>query len=130
MESNRKILPFRISHPIVSGIWYAFLWMMIGALILSICLRISELREDNLTVYTYLIHAVSIACGGIVAGKRTGRRGWYQGALIGFIYGLIVLLISFLALDSSLTLGDLGYLIPAMLIGAVGGVMGVNLNRN
>lgn len=129
MEYKRGLLPFRISHPIVSGLWYGFLWMMIGALILSIFLRASSLQEDNLSVYTYLIHGISLGLGGIVAGKRTGRKGWYQGGLVGIIYGIIVLLISFLALDSHVLLQDLVLLIPAFIIGAAGGVMGVNLQK-
>lgn len=129
MEYKRRMLPFRISHPTVSGLWYGFLWMMIGALILSLFLHISQMQEDNLSVFTYLIHAISIGFGGIVAGKRTGRKGWYQGGLVGFLYGVIVLLISFLALDSQLILNDFLLLIPASLIGMVGGVMGVNLQK-
>ncbi|USB34281.1 TIGR04086 family membrane protein [Paenibacillus sp. YPG26] len=129
MEYKRRLLPFRISHPTVSGLWYSFLWMMIGALILSLFLHLGQMQEDNLSVYTYLIHAASIGFGGIAAGKRSGRRGWYQGGLVGCLYGVIVLLISFLALDSQLILNDFILLIPAFLIGMAGGVMGVNLRR-
>ncbi|RUT28736.1 TIGR04086 family membrane protein [Paenibacillus zeisoli] len=129
MEYKRRMLPFRISHPTVSGLWYGFLWMMIGALILSLFLHISQMPEENLAVYTYLIHALSIGFGGIAAGKRSSRKGWYQGGLVGFLYCVIVLLISFLALDSQFTLNDFVMLIPASLIGMVGGVMGVNLHK-
>ncbi|WP_433945911.1 TIGR04086 family membrane protein [Paenibacillus sp. SN-8-1] len=129
MEYKRRMLPFRISHPTVSGLWYSFLWMMIGALILSLFLHLSQMQEDNLSVYTYLTHALSIGFGGIAAGKRSGRKGWYQGGLVGVLYGIIVLLISFLALDSQLILNDFLLLLPASLIGMVGGVMGVNLQK-
>lgn len=129
MEYKRGLLPFRISHPTVSGLWYGFLWMLIGALILSLFLHVGQMQEDNLNVYTYLIHALSIGFGGMVAGKRTGRKGWYQGGLVGILYGVIVLLVSFLALDSKLILNDFLLLIPASLIGMVGGVMGVNLQK-
>ncbi|GJM75106.1 hypothetical protein HMSSN036_73220 [Paenibacillus macerans] len=67
--------------------------------------------------------------GGIVSGKRAKQRGWYQGGLTGLLYVVLLLLISFLALDTSLTLRDCILLAPGLVIGAFGGMIGVNLNR-
>ncbi|GIP20807.1 TIGR04086 family membrane protein [Paenibacillus sp. J22TS3] len=130
MEQKRGLLPFHITHPLVSGLWYGFLWMMIGALILSLFLQASGLSEENLSVYTYLVHSVSLFIGGLVAGKRSGRKGWYQGGLVGVLYGIIVLLISFLALDSHLLIQDMALVIPAFMFGAIGGALGVNLHKS
>ncbi|MED4958030.1 TIGR04086 family membrane protein [Paenibacillus macerans] len=129
MHFIRNLFGFRISQPTVSGLWYAFLWMMIGALILSLLLQGEMLEEPELALYTYLVHGIAVLFGGIVSGKRAKQRGWYQGGLTGLLYVVLLLLISFLALDTSLTLRDCILLAPGLVIGAFGGMIGVNLNR-
>lgn len=129
MHFIRRMVSFRLSHPTLSGLWYAFFWMMMGALVLSLLLQSSVLEEDELKLYTYMVHGVSLLAGGLVSGKRAGQKGLYQGSITGLIYGILLLLISFLALDHSLGLGELGLIFPALLLGAIGGVFGVNLNK-
>lgn len=129
MHFIRNLFGFRISQPTLSGLWYAFLWMMIGALILSLLLQGEMLEEPELALYTYLVHGIAVLFGGIVSGKRAKQRGWYQGGLTGLLYVVLLLLISFLALDTSLTLRDCILLAPGLVIGAFGGMIGVNLNR-
>ncbi|GGH29610.1 TIGR04086 family membrane protein [Paenibacillus segetis] len=129
MNFPRKMTAFHLNHPTLSGLWYAFLWMLIGALVLSLLLQYSLLEEPQLPWSTYLVHAISIVMGGIVSGKRAGQKGWYQGAITGLIYGVLLLLISFLALDTSLTWSDLSLMIPTLILGAFGGVLGVNFSN-
>lgn len=129
MQLLRRLVSIRLSHPTLSGLWYAFLLMMIGALILSLFLQGNLLEEDELTWYTYLVHSVSLLGGGLVSGKRAGQKGLYQGTITGLFYGILLLMISFLALDNSIGLKDLLLVLPAVLLGAIGGVFGVNLKR-
>ncbi|MNJ63475.1 hypothetical protein D3C77_593790 [compost metagenome] len=103
--------------------------MMIGALGLSLLLQSDIIEESDLHSYIYIVHSLSALFGGLVSGKRAGRKGLYQGAITGFFYGVLLFMISFLALDSSLSWSDLSLLLPALIIGALGGVLGVNLHR-
>jgi putative membrane protein (TIGR04086 family) len=129
MQLIRRLASFRLEHPILSGLWYAFLWMMMGALVLSLLLQWDILEEISLPNFTYIIHGISLFIGGFVAGKRATHKGWYKGAVTGFMYGILLLLTSFLALDSSITWSDLTLLLPTMCISAFGGMIGVNLSR-
>ncbi|WP_068784617.1 TIGR04086 family membrane protein [Paenibacillus phocaensis] len=129
MHLIRRIFGVRLSQPTVAGLWYGFLWMMIGALILSLLLQGDMLEEYEMTLYTYLVHAAAVLFGGIVSGKRAKEKGWYQGALTGALYVLLLLLISFLAMDTSLGLREWGLILPGLVIGAIGGMIGVNLVR-
>ncbi|MNJ33697.1 hypothetical protein D3C77_283850 [compost metagenome] len=129
MDFIRRLLSFRLSHPTLSGLWYAFLWMMIGALVLSLLLQTGALEEHNLTWHTYIVHTVALLCGGLTSGKRAGHKGWYQGSLTGLFYAILILCISFLALDNPLGFYDLTLLLPALLVGALGGMFGVNLRK-
>ena len=57
-------------------------------------------------------------------------RGWYQGGLTGALYGILIMMIGFLALDSSFDLTMMIGLASVFLIGAIGGIMGVNTRNN
>jgi putative membrane protein (TIGR04086 family) len=130
MQFIRQFITFRISNPILAGLCYAFSWMMLGAFILSLFLWLSGMQEHDLNVYIYIIHAFSSAVGGMVSGKRSGRKGWVHGGLTGIFYGLIILLIGFLALDNSFVISDISWIGASFVIGAIGGVFGINLKNN
>lgn len=129
MHFVRRLFSFRINHPTLSGLWYAFFWMLLGALILSLLLHASLMEEEQLSLYSYIVHSIALLFGGLVSGKRSGKKGLYQGAITGLFYGVLLLLISFLALDHSIKLMDLVLLLPAILIASTGGVFGVNLRK-
>ncbi|MFD1772823.1 TIGR04086 family membrane protein [Paenibacillus rhizophilus] len=129
MDLLRKLFSQKIGNPVLSGLFRAFLWMLLGAFILSLLLWGSGLSEHDLSLYTYVVHGLAIAFGGWTAGKRAISRGWYQGCLTGAFYGVIVLLIGFLALDSPLKAPDLLWIAAAAFIGALGGMFGVNFQK-
>ena len=130
MHMIRRVLSFRIANPILSGLYYSFFWMMLGALLLSLLLWSSGMKEQSLSRYIYLVHAVAAAIGGLVAGKRSGKRGWYHGGLTGVMYGVLIMVIGFLALDTSLRMGDLLLLGTVFTSAAIGGMFGVNIRNN
>ncbi|MBU5674552.1 TIGR04086 family membrane protein [Paenibacillus brevis] len=129
MHIIRRLFSLRITHPTLSGLWYAFFWMMFGALILSLLLHASLMEEEQLSLYTYIVHSIALLFGGLVSGKRSGKKGLYQGAITGLFYSILLLLISFLALDHSIGLTNLALILPATLIASAGGVFGVNLRK-
>ncbi|MBD8838899.1 MULTISPECIES: TIGR04086 family membrane protein [Paenibacillus] len=130
MQLIRRLVSFRVSNPILSGLCQAFVWMFIGAFILSLFLWMSGMREQDLSLYTYVVHGLSLLVGGFVAGKRSGEKGWYYGGITGIVYGLLVLLIGFLALDASFNWKDSLQLLSAFFISALGGIFGVNTHRS
>lgn len=126
MENIRRFVPFRIAGATLPGLWYAYLWMMFGSLILSLLLKWSQLGEGNLGGWTYVVHALSVILGSFVSGKRSNRKGWHQGALTGLMYSIVLFIVSFLALDSTIEIKDFLLFIPALLLGTLGGIAGKN----
>ncbi|MFD1955398.1 TIGR04086 family membrane protein [Paenibacillus thailandensis] len=120
----------KISSPFLAGILWSIIWLAAGALLLSLLLQYSNVKEDNLPMYSMVVHGFSAFAGGFVSAKRSGRRGWYYGGFLGLLYGIAILLISFLAVDASLSLRSLTLLLTALLTGALGGIIGVNLGRS
>ncbi|GJM75107.1 hypothetical protein HMSSN036_73230 [Paenibacillus macerans] len=74
MHFIRNLFGFRISQPTVSGLWYAFLWMMIGALILSLLLQGEMLDEPELALYTYLVHGMPFCSAASSPAKGRSRE--------------------------------------------------------
>lgn len=126
----RRLFSWRISSPVLSGLCRSFMWMLLGAIVLSLFLWGSGMKEQDLAMYTYIVHGIAAAFGGLTAGRRASSKGWYQGALTGGFYGVIVLLVGFLALDSSPAGIDGLWVLAAAAIGALGGIFGVNLQKS
>lgn len=130
MQFVRRLFSVRINSPLLSGLNAAFIWMFIGAFVLSLFLWLTGMREQDLSFYTYVVHAVSLLIGGVISGKRSNERGWYHGGITGAVYGLLILVIGFLALDSSLQLKDVLQWGAAFILGAIGGIFGVNIEKS
>jgi len=118
-----------ISSPLLAGAAYSIIWLALGALILSILLHFTSMKETQLHNSTLIVHGFAALCGGFAAGRRSERRGWYSGVMLGVIYTLIIILVSFLASNIALSGRSAMLLGTALLAGAFGGMIGVNLRR-
>jgi putative membrane protein (TIGR04086 family) len=114
------------ASPIFSGMFYAFITMAISSLLFSLLLTLTKQSEDSLPFFVYLIHALSIIIGSYVCGKRTDHKGWYHGGILGLVYAVIIILIGFLSFDNGISLHTIFLIIVAYLLGALGGILGVN----
>ncbi len=131
-HSTNKNAPSKvqITSPMFSGILYAAIWLAIGALLLSALLRFGNMQEDQLPLYSLLVHGLAALAGGFIAGKRSGTRGWYYGGILGVLYGLLVFLVSFLASNTGISGRTLAMIGESFLCGAFGGIVGVNAKRS
>ncbi|MEI7025274.1 TIGR04086 family membrane protein [Paenibacillus sp. y28] len=130
MNPMTKVPKVKIGHPLLAALWYAMLWMCVSAVITSLMLAYAKMQEETLGDVVFVIHGLSSAIGGFVAARRHGKRGWYQGALLGMMYTVLIILIGFLGFDGSLSSRTLVLLAVCTCSGALGGMFGVNLNRN
>ncbi|MDP5272766.1 TIGR04086 family membrane protein [Chengkuizengella axinellae] len=125
-----KATQVKTFSPMLSGIFYAFISLAILTLLTSIILKFSSMKESSLDTYVYFIHGLSLFVGGFISGKGKGNRGWYYGGLLGIIYGILILMISFLGFDSLvLTAQSIIFLTLSFFIGALGGIFGVNFKK-
>ncbi|MCR8846001.1 TIGR04086 family membrane protein [Paenibacillus sp. SC116] len=130
MNAMQRFSSGKLSHPLLAGIGYAFLWLAIGALALSILLVATSTQEDNLTKYSYFVHGFALLIGGWTSGKRSGRKGWYYGGVTGILYALLVFVIGFLALDMQWDAIKWIALAAAFGLSALGGIFGVNVSKD
>lgn len=121
--------PHVIGPPILAGIAFSLIWLAAGALLLSFMLHFGNMQENELGTYALIVHAASALAGGFSSGRRSERKGWYNGGLLGGIYGILVIIVSFLAENASMSWNSLLMLGAVLLAGALGGMVGVNLKR-
>ncbi|UFJ39014.1 TIGR04086 family membrane protein [Brevibacillus humidisoli] len=117
------------SASVITGLLFTFGLVLVGALITALLLAFTDLHESSLPYFTYAINTLGLLIGGIVTGRRCGNRGWYYGGLTGLFYFILVLLIGFLGFDVPMQLVTLLYLAGAFILGALGGVIGVNMTN-
>jgi putative membrane protein (TIGR04086 family) len=115
--------------PLFSGLLVAMVFMLLGTLMASILMLATNLQESSLYSYTMSIHGVAMLIGGITAGKRSGKKGWYHGGLLGLVYTFIVWIIGFLAYDTGITAQVLYLMVLTIISGALGGMLGINLKK-
>jgi putative membrane protein (TIGR04086 family) len=126
MEPIKNTATVRFASPLFSGMVYAFITMAISSLIYSLVLTFTNQSEDSLSLFAYLIHALAIFIGSYACGKRINNKGWYHGGILGLVYALIIILIGFLSMDNGISFQTLFAVAVAYLLGAIGGILGVN----
>lgn len=119
----------RAGSPVLRGLLYSLVIMAAATLIISLFLKFTGMKEVSMTTAVYIIHSVSLFIGGLVTGRRAGKRGWYYGGMMGILYSIVIVLIGFLSYDAALTGYTLVLLVLSFVSGAFGGMIGVNLRR-
>lgn len=119
----------RLASPLLKGLLYSIGVMAACALLASFMLMLTGQKEDSLTSYTYAIHAISVVVGGFAAGRKSGSRGWYAGGITAVLYSLLVFLVAFLGFDRGISTQGLLFVFVAFLVGAIGGMLGVNTRK-
>jgi putative membrane protein (TIGR04086 family) len=126
MEPIKNAATVRFASPLFAGMVFAFITMAISSLIYSFVLTFTNQSEDSLTFFAYLIHAFAIFIGSYACGKRINNKGWYHGGILGLVYAVIIILIGFLSMDNGISFQTLFAIAVAYLLGALGGILGVN----
>ena len=121
--------PPLIASPLLAGVLFSIIWLAVGALLLSLLLHFTDMKESSLSTNAFLVHGFASLAGGFTAGRRSENKGWYHGSLLGLLYGAIVIIISFLASNASISLHSVLLLGVSLLTGAFGGMIGVNMKK-
>jgi putative membrane protein (TIGR04086 family) len=118
-----------ILSPLFAGLVYAMVVAITATIFISLLLALTGLREQSLHLYVYMIHGIAVFTGGFICAMRAGIKGWYRGGLLGILYSLLVTLIAFLGFSAQVDLDTLVFLVISAVIGAFGGILGINAKR-
>lgn len=126
MNPVTKLPRVRITSPLLSGLLNALITLVLGAVVLSMLLAWTDMKEQSLSLWAYVVHALASCFGGMGSGKRAVSKGWYHGGLLGLLYSVLVVLAGFLGADAEMKFETL--IVPAVSLfgGMLGGMIGVN----
>jgi putative membrane protein (TIGR04086 family) len=124
-ESNNSSTYMVMLKSLLICLIISFVMIFIYALILSF----SSISDASMSKVTQTILIISVAIASAYGGKKTRRRGWMFGSVLGLIFA--VLLIPFGMAVGQAFVMDM-FLVAKLLVtaavGAIGGIIGVNLN--
>jgi len=113
---------------IAEGVFRGFILTLIAILIYSAIIRFHTFSSAVTNTTLMVITLVSIVYAAIFAVKKINKRGWLVGLLIAVIYFAIVYLVAlFAGGERSFTLDNLIKFGLAMGVGALSGMLGINL---
>ena len=114
---------------VVKAAGLALVISLLGAVIFAVILRVCNLGERVIYPVNQILKGLSIAAGALVCIR--GEKGWLKGGGAGLLFtGLSYLAFSALGGDFSLSWLIFAELILAFLIGAIGGMLAVNLKKS
>lgn len=72
-------------------------YLMTGILLFVLAFALYKLRlkESQITIGVNLIYVITCLAGGILMGKGIRQRRFFWGMLLGFLYFLVLMLVSF-----------------------------------
>lgn len=127
-SSAKNISTNRSVAIILKSLILAYVISLIAFLIEGGIIHFTKVSEDVIPLSVSVISGLSILFAGIYIAKKTESRGWLKGGLVGFLYILIITILSYFLLPSyQLEFAVLGKMIVGFIVGAVGGIIGVNL---
>ncbi len=124
MDSKNKL----VFKYVIRGLIYSFTITLILLFAFSLILRFTSLSETKTTQFNIMVMILGVAVTSFYIGMKLKEKGWLNGAIIGFIYYLIIILINitFLKGDST-TILLVSKLFLSTLTGFIGGMIGVNI---
>lgn len=117
--------------PVLYGLAWALFTAVIGTLTVSLWAHFHALSNGAITVAAYIIHCLAVLAGAVCASRASSERGWYYGGLTGFVYALLMVCIGLVVYNTfSVDSGGLFRILLMAVIGAFGGIIGVNTSTD
>jgi putative membrane protein (TIGR04086 family) len=129
-KSFSEYAPNFSGSPVIYGLVASFVTALISILITTLVLGWSSVTEAKLSTITYVLNMVAVVIGSMLSARQAGNRGWYYGGLTGLCYAVLITLLGLLMVQGPVfNLNNLFQSILMGLIGAFGGMIGVNLKK-
>lgn len=110
------------------GLLFSFIFTLVLFFIFSLILRFTDISDSIIPGIVLLISIISILCGSAICTKNAENQGWLWGSSIGGSYALILYFVSSLTLTGFLfPLSTIYLLLGYICIGAIGGIVGINM---
>ena len=128
MDEKEKKKNYGLLLSVLSGLLSALVITGLSMLIISVIYLSSELTDETARSLVTALALLSVFVSAVVSGVKMKSRGLLTGALIGAAYSLCLYITGFLAFGLfNFSKGIFGIPALSVFIGALGGIVGVNL---
>lgn len=103
----------------IYGILVSISMLLILSFLASIIIYYSSLPQQVLNIAAIVINIFSLFAGGLISGKKAGSRGLFQGAIVGII--VLLLMVLFGGISDGFALRA-SYCLLAAIIGGIFGI--------
>lgn len=122
MEKNNDYLPA------AEGVLRGFIITVVLLLIFAVIMTFTEVSEKTSSIFYLVTTILSIMYGSIYAVRKIKRRGWLIGIVVTLLYLLVLYMVSIVSGNSSVIGTDrITRLLLALIVGALSGMIGINL---
>ena len=112
---------------ILKGVGISLLSSLVMLIIFAIILTVTDLSENTISPVIIIITGIGILIGSIIGNIKITKNVIVHGGLVGFIYFLIIYLISStLNGNFMLNIQSIIMIASALVCGMIGGIIGVN----
>ncbi|MDI3311198.1 MAG: TIGR04086 family membrane protein [Thermoanaerobacterium sp.] len=113
---------------IIVGLLVSYIITLLFFIIYALVLTYTPLSELTLPTLTMLITIIGIVLAGAIAARNTKSKGWLNGGLAGLLYVLLMLFLGvYFVKEAGINAGVALKLIWGVVLGAIGGMIGINL---
>ena len=114
----------------LKGTAFAFVISIVLLFLCAVLMTYSPIPDNAAKAVTVIVSAISIFISGFMVSKKSKRQGWLSGAIAGLTYTILMYLFgSLVMLDFSVKLSTVLIGVMAFIIGAVGGIVGINTSH-
>ncbi len=115
---------------LTKGVIFSYLITAIVFIVYGILLTYTETTEKNIQIVVMITTVLSVLIGGIISSKGVSKRGLMFGMLVGIIYSIIMIMISFCVLPTiKITSKMIMIIILSISAGGIGGIIGINSKK-
>ncbi|WP_250277938.1 TIGR04086 family membrane protein [[Clostridium] colinum] len=134
MTQNKKVnVNEKSNNTIISltkGAIFSYLITAIVFIVYGILLTYTETTEKNMQLVVMITTVVSVLIGGVIASKGVKSKGLIFGMLVGVIYALIMIMVSFCILPTiKITSKMIMIIVLSISAGGIGGIIGINSKK-
>ncbi len=113
---------------VTKGVLRAAVITTILLVIYAIIMTFTDVSKQVTSVYYLLVTCLSVIYGAIYSAKKNNKNGWLVGMLVAFLYMLLLYIISTVIFkDVSLGTKELLRMAIAVMVGALSGMLGINI---
>lgn len=116
---------------IAKGILVSYIITIPIFIVFAIVLTYTNFPEKLISPAVIITTVISITVAGSTATRRLKNKGWLNGCIVGLIYMLVLYILSSLVFGTfSIDSRIITLVIIAVIAGATGGIIGINVKRN